>query len=61
MARYIHPPMTTVLLPNFEMGRWAADTLIAQARAGAPSLRQNIKMECPLVRRDSVAPPFPRI
>lgn len=58
MARYIHPPMTTVLLPNAEMGRWAADTLIAQARAGAPGLRQHIKMECPLVRRESVAPPF---
>ncbi|WUR10921.1 LacI family DNA-binding transcriptional regulator [[Empedobacter] haloabium] len=57
MARYVHPPLTTVLLPNYEMGRWAAETLIGQARAGLPALRQQIKMECPLVVRESVAGP----
>ncbi|QBE67009.1 LacI family DNA-binding transcriptional regulator [Pseudoduganella lutea] len=57
IARYTHPPLSTVLLPNYEMGRWAAETLIAEARAEAPLRRVAIKMECPLVPRDSVAPP----
>lgn len=56
VARYTHPPLTTVLLPNYEMGRWAAETLIAQARAGSPEKR-HVEMDCPLVTRDSVAPP----
>lgn len=56
IARYTHPPLTTVLLPNYEMGRWAADSLIAQVRANHTA-RAVIKMECPLVVRDSVAPP----
>jgi LacI family transcriptional regulator len=56
IARYTHPPLTTVLLPNYEMGRWAADSLIAQCRANQTS-KAVIKMECPLVARDSVAPP----
>jgi LacI family transcriptional regulator len=56
LARYTHPPLTTVLLPNYEMGRWAAETLIAQARGGNVS-NTVFKSECPLVSRDSVAPP----
>jgi LacI family transcriptional regulator len=56
IARYTRPPLTTVLLPNYEMGRWAADSLIAQCRANLAS-KAIIKMECPLVARDSVAPP----
>jgi LacI family transcriptional regulator len=56
IARYTHPPLTTVLLPNYEMGHWAADSLIAQVRANHAS-KAVIKMECPLVARDSVAPP----
>jgi LacI family transcriptional regulator len=56
IARYTHPPLTTVLLPNYEMGRWAADSLVAQVRTNLTS-RPVIKMECPLVARDSVAPP----
>jgi len=56
IARYTHPPLSTVLLPNYEMGRWAADSLIAQVRANHAA-KAHIKMECPLVARDSVAPP----
>jgi LacI family transcriptional regulator len=56
IARYTHPPLTTVLLPNYEMGHWAADSLIAQVRANHAS-KAVIKMECPLVARDSVTPP----
>lgn len=65
IARYTQPALTTVLLPNYEMGRWAAETLIEQARepkaasgAAARVLRRpSIKMECPLVERDSVSAP----
>jgi LacI family transcriptional regulator len=57
LARYTHPPLTTVLLPNYEMGRWAADTLIALARGGKVS-NDVFQSECPLVSRDSVAPPL---
>jgi LacI family transcriptional regulator len=61
VARYTHPPLSTVLLPNYDMGRWAAETLIAQARAGGRDKLQHDKahvaMDCPLVARDSVAPP----
>ena len=56
LARYTHPPLTTVLLPNHDMGRWAAETLIAQARGGSAA-HAAIKMDCPLVARDSVAAP----
>jgi len=55
LARYTHPPLTTVLLPNYEMGRWAAESLIVQAREGNVS-NAVFKSECPLVSRDSVAP-----
>lgn len=56
LARYTTPPLSTVLLPNYDMGHWAAETLIDQVRAGC-ARRTTIKMECPLVPRDSVAPP----
>jgi LacI family transcriptional regulator len=60
LARYTHPPLTTVLLPNYEMGRWAAEKLIALARGADVSKAVSntvYKSECPLVSRDSVAPP----
>lgn len=53
LARYTTPPLTTVLLPNYEMGRWAAQALVDQTR-GSVLRRSNIKMDCPLVERDSV-------
>jgi LacI family transcriptional regulator len=56
LARYTHPPLSTVLLPNYEMGRWAAETLIARARGESVS-NTVFKSDCPLVSRDSVAPP----
>lgn len=54
IARYTQPPLSTVLLPNYEMGRWAAESLIAQVNGGV-SRRTSMKMDCPLVERDSVA------
>ncbi|KAB7598081.1 LacI family transcriptional regulator, partial [Verminephrobacter sp. Larva24] len=55
-ASHAHPPLTTVLLPNFAMGQWAVERLIEEANGtdGAAGLR-HIKMDCPLVQRQSVS------
>jgi LacI family transcriptional regulator len=52
-ASYMHPPLTTVVLPHFEMGSTAVDILIDLA--ARPSRRPpQIKEEGPLVDRQSV-------
>ena len=57
IARHARPPLTTVLLPNYEMGRWAVETLLALARGGGTVERHpQLKMECPLVERESAGP-----
>jgi LacI family transcriptional regulator len=56
IARHTHPPLTTVLLPNFEMGRWAVETLVSQISGRDPPRSPKVKIECPLVERDSVGP-----
>jgi LacI family transcriptional regulator len=63
IARHAHPALSTVLLPNFAMGRWAVERLIEEATPGMasaePRPRRQVKMDCPLVERDSVAPRRP--
>ncbi|SFM32916.1 LacI family DNA-binding transcriptional regulator [Variovorax sp. OV329] len=54
VARHAHPPLTTVLLPNFAMGQWAVERVIEEAAAHTPPPPRQIKMECPLVERQSV-------
>lgn len=56
IARHTHPPLTTMLLPNYAMGFAAVEALIKQAEAGTatPPRRMLIKVNCPLVTRDSV-------
>ena len=58
IAQFMRPPLTTVVLPHYEMGIQAAAALIdGQLR---PEGRQpQIKVECPLVERSSVGPPAP--
>lgn len=53
IAQHLHPPLTTVLLPHFEMGSIAAEILI-DAASGSASRPRQIKVECPIVRRGSV-------
>ena len=53
IAQHLHPPLSSVLLPHFEMGSVAAEILI-DAAAGSPSRPRQIKVECPIVRRKSV-------
>jgi LacI family transcriptional regulator len=61
IARHTHPPLTTVLLPNYEMGRWAVEALIAETTQGSAAnkevRRRQIKVDCTLVERDSVRRP----
>jgi LacI family transcriptional regulator len=57
LARYTHPPLTTLVLPNYEMGRRAAEALIDQAVHGKAARPMTIKIDGPLVERGSTAPP----
>jgi LacI family transcriptional regulator len=56
IARSTRPPLTTVLLPHFEMGAIAAELILGKKiRRGGP--QPQIKVPCPLVERATVAPP----
>ena len=52
------PGLTSVALPHYDMGRWAVSRLLDEIEdpEGAGSAVQ-VKFECPIVRRGSVAPP----
>jgi len=53
IARYIHPPLTTVLLPHYEMGVEAATHLLDLiARPSLPPTQ--VKVEGRLIERASV-------
>ena len=53
IAQHLHPPLTTVLLPHFEMGSIAAEMLL-DAVSGSATRPRQIKVECPIVKRGSV-------
>ena len=55
VAQFARPPLTTVLLPHFEMGTLAAEYLIDH-QGGLNRRPAQIKVECPLVDRASVEP-----
>jgi LacI family transcriptional regulator len=57
ISRHTHPPLTTMVLPNYEMGRAAVEALLVAADTPAPQRagrRNLIKIDCPLVVRQSV-------
>ncbi len=57
ISRHTHPPLTTMVLPNYDMGYAAVEALIELAESATPLAaprRTLIKTECPLIRRDSV-------
>ncbi len=56
VAQFMRPPLTTVVLPHFEMGIQAAATLI-DGQVRSEGRQPQIKVECPLVDRESVGPP----
>jgi LacI family transcriptional regulator len=52
IARFLHPPLTTLVLPQYEMGQTAAELLLDSAGGlDAPTTR--IKVECELIVRGS--------
>lgn len=56
IAQFMHPPLTTLVLPHYEMGGIAAELLIDKA-GGLDTGPNQIKVECSLVERQSVAMP----
>ncbi|WP_429255036.1 LacI family DNA-binding transcriptional regulator [Paraburkholderia sp. GAS334] len=57
IARHTHPPLSTVVLPNYELGRWAVETLLQDEHnraAGAPVRHRMVKLDGPLIERGSV-------
>lgn len=55
VASELDPPLTTIALPHYEMGRWATEVALGVSEApadGDPHL-----MPCPIIRRDSVDSP----
>jgi DNA-binding LacI/PurR family transcriptional regulator len=54
VAAELDPPLTTIALPHYEMGRWAMEVALGlrQADPAEPHL-----MPCPVIRRASVGPP----
>ena len=56
IAPWLDPPLTTMQLPHEAMGRWAVEHLLRVLSGEAEGPRQQ-RLECPLVVRDSVAPP----
>lgn len=53
LAKNMHPPLTTMLLPHFEMGEIAAE-IIAGLDRGHDTRPHQIKVECQLVDRESI-------
>jgi len=57
ISRHTHPPLTTMVLPNYEMGRAAVEALLAAADLPPEqraTRRHLIKIDCPLVARQTV-------
>lgn len=52
IAQFMRPPLTTLILPHYEMGALAAEMLLDVAGGLSVSLDQ-IKVECPLLPRQS--------
>ncbi len=56
LARYTHPPLSTLVLPNYEMGQRAAEALLDITVHGKPIRPLTIKIDGPLVSRASTGP-----
>jgi LacI family transcriptional regulator len=55
VAGELDPPLTTIALPHYEMGRWATE--VALGAREPPASGQTYLMPCPIIRRDSVTSP----
>lgn len=59
IADGLYPALTTVALPHYEMGEWALERLVSLDAAGNEPAGpyEPVLLDCPLVRRFSVAAP----
>src|SRR4029079_8540468 len=57
LARYTHPPLSTLVLPNYEMGRRAAEALLDTVVHGKSLKAMTLKVDGPLVPRGSTSAP----
>ncbi|MGV8952455.1 MAG: LacI family DNA-binding transcriptional regulator [Cypionkella sp.] len=57
IAQYMHPPLSTLVLPLYEMGRIAAELLL-DISGGLDNAPSRTKVECELVVRASTAVPM---
>ncbi len=60
IAANLHPGLTTVALPHYEMGAWATEHLIDAIEGKADLTLMALDptiLSCPLVRRDSITVP----
>jgi LacI family transcriptional regulator len=55
VAGELDPPLTTIALPHYEMGRWATEVALGVREPPTSDLTH--LMPCPIVRRDSVSSP----
>lgn len=53
IAQFIRPPLTTLHLPMFEMGAMAVE-MIHDIAGGLKSSHDQLKVECPIIERESV-------
>jgi DNA-binding LacI/PurR family transcriptional regulator len=54
IASELDPPLTTVALPHYEMGRWAMEVALGLREVDGD---EPFLMPCPIIRRDSTGPP----
>ena len=57
LSRYTHPPLSTLVLPNYEMGQRATEVLIGIALHGKKPTPITIKIDGPVVARATTAKP----
>lgn len=55
IAANLHPELTTMQLPHYEMGRWAVETVLQISQStGKTDLAPQMMLPCPLVMRKSI-------
>lgn len=52
IAEALHPGLSTMQLPHYQMGQWALEQLFEQALTGQPAV--HARLECSYVERESV-------
>ena len=54
IAAQLHPPLSTMELPHYEMGQWAVQYLLEHAEEGRDPAPAQQKLVCPFISRSSI-------